>query len=163
MKKDPMPESLQEKESLTSSNALPSFEDVSNVYAELIKATEEMENEKPKKKGKKSTQAKESTPEPQEESTDIKLSASDIADMLAFPLDAYFIRNDKEPLSQHEKENLAIASANLINKYLPMTSKYKEELAFAMSIGVIFFSRMKVENADTGNTENTSTPQEKAA
>lgn len=141
-----MPESSKEASSLISSDSLPEFEDVEKAYADLIESAKKVELEK-KSAGRRKIPEKSSETASASASIsvgeEIQFTAEDLEPIIGIPLDAYFIRNGKDKLSDSEKKNLSIATANLFNKYFPSLSKWKEESAFVIALGAIVFTRLE--------------------
>ncbi len=144
-----MPEALTAEDSLISSDSLPEFEDLEKEYQESIAqiiAEEEASKtagEKPKKTRKKKESSIE-TASPVLENESIQVNAEDIEDWVCLPLDFYFNRTDKKPLSNIEKKAFSRSTARLLNKYAPaFTNKFGDEIGFLICLTAIFASRMK--------------------
>lgn len=142
MQKEKLPAQMEEKEFLTSSNSLPSFDTIQDQYAELL--TDIDLAEKPGKKKKEKGELRKSAIQ-EDDSTPEEISPDDIEDVIAFPLNAWFTRVDKPVLSKVERKSLALSMSRLLNKYLPKaSSKWKEEFGFLMCAGTIFLMRVEV-------------------
>lgn len=130
-----------QEESLISSNSIPEFEDIEREYqAHLAEIGAE---EKPKTRGRKKAVASEEMVLggiPDEE----MLSPEQIEGIVCFPLDVWFARSEKKPLNNIERKAFSISCCRLANKYIPIiSSKWKEEIGFAICLSTIFFARME--------------------
>lgn len=131
-----------QEESLISSSSIPEFEDIEREYqAHLAEIGAE---EKPKTRGKKPIKVSEEIAS-SELSEDEMLLPEQIEGIVCFPLDTWFARTDKKPLNTVERKAFSISCCRLANKYIPViSSKWKEEIGFAICISTIFFARMEV-------------------
>lgn len=135
-----------QEESLISSNSIPEFEDIEREYQAHLAAIGA--EEKPKIRGKKRVI-------PSEEITTTEISEDEmllpeqIEGIVCFPLDTWFARTEKKPLNNIERKAFSISCCRLANKYIPViSSRWKEEIGFAICISTIFFARMEVKSKE---------------
>lgn len=151
MAKETLPESNNQEESLISSSTIPTMNDVESQFAELIQMSKEKSSDEGKRKKNKKAKATVSqgeesqTSEPSEAAPAMQFEADDMEEIVCFPLDAWFVRQDKKRLNNVERRAFSTACARLANKWLPtVSSQWKEEIGFAMCLGTIFMARMEI-------------------
>jgi len=144
-----IPQSQEQEASLISSSSLPVFEDIEKEYQDYLSSiTPESQAEPKKTRGRKKTEPAISD---NEEITE-EITPDQLESIVCFPLDSWFVRNDKKRLSNIERKAFSESCSRLANKWLPkITSQWKEEIGFCICIGTIFMARMEVKNVEEKN------------
>lgn len=143
IKKKNLPESLEQKESLISSNTLPEFIDLEQEYAAEIQAIKEEESKVKKPRAKSAASSPALDIPPSEDSLQVR--AEEIEDSVCFPFNIFLTRYDKKPLSGIERKAFSRNCASLFNKYAPQfTGKWAVEIGFAICCLTILLARWEL-------------------
>ena len=137
----------QQEASLISSSSLPEFDDIEREYQEYIASLTPGTQDAPIKKtrGRKKADAMQSDNEEISEG----ISPEQLENIVCFPLDSWFIRNDKKRLSNIERKAFAESCSRLANKWLPkIATQWQEEIGFCICMATIFMTRMNVKNPE---------------
>lgn len=132
-----MLESQEQEESLTSSSTLPEFADLDREYAEILAIPDSDQQEEKPKRGRRKKADVEEVPE-------LDITPDMIESWVSLPLDSWFVRNGKKPLTNLERKAWSQSCSRLLNKWLPnVTSKWQEEIGAAVCLVTIFSIRME--------------------
>jgi hypothetical protein len=137
----------EQEASLISSTSLPEFDDIEKEYQEYIASLTPDTVSTPIKK----TRGRKKADVIQADNEEISegISPEQLENIVCFPLDSWFIRNDKKRLSNIERKAFAESCSRLANKWLPkIATQWQEEIGFCICMGTIFMSRMNVKNPE---------------